>query len=164
MTIEIDGERFELTPGGNENLPVESIQSLNGQDNEPETYLFQYGGRSYKIHIVAFDLLTRTCTMELNGQIKQVRILRELDLMIEKMGLNTKNATRQSLMAAPMPGLVTGIKITVGQHVEKGTPLLILEAMKMENVIAAPHDATIKEINVKVGQAVERGFPLLEFD
>jgi len=64
---------------------------------------------------------------------------------------------------ATMPGLVTEIKIAIGQHVDKGTPLVILEAMKMENVIAAPHDATIKEINVQVGQAVERGFPLLEF-
>ena len=160
MTIEIDGERFELTPDGNESLPVDAVQRLNGVDNE---YLFQYGGRSYKINIVAFDLLSRTGTLELNGQVKQVRILRDLDLMIEKMGLNTKNATKQSLMVAPMPGLVTEIKIAKGQHVDKGTPLLILEAMKMENVIAAPHDATVKEISVQVGQAVERGFPLLEF-
>jgi len=164
MTIEIDGERFVLTPDRNESLPMDSIQSLNGVENEPETYMLQYGGRSYKINIVAFDLLSRTCTMELNGQVKQIRILRDLDLMIEKMGLNTKNAKKQSLMVAPMPGLVTEIKIARGQHVDKGPPLLILEAMKMENVIAAPHDAIVKEINVQVGQAVERGFPLLEFD
>jgi biotin carboxyl carrier protein len=163
MIIEIDGERFELNLDGKETLTVDSIQNLNGVENEPETYLFKHGDRSYKINVIEFDLLSRTCTVELNGQVKQVRILRDLDVMIEKMGLNTKNATKQSLMVAPMPGLVTEIKITIGQHVEKGTPLLILEAMKMENVIAAPHDATVKEINVRVGQAVERGFPLLEF-
>jgi biotin carboxyl carrier protein len=65
---------------------------------------------------------------------------------------------------APMPGLVTGIKIAAGQEVEKGTPLLILEAMKMENVIVAPHQAIIKEIKVTPGQAVEKGAVLLEFE
>jgi biotin carboxyl carrier protein len=84
--------------------------------------------------------------------------------MIEKMGLNTLHSKKLSVMEAPMPGLVTSIKVAPGDHVTKGTTLLILEAMKMENVIAAPHEATIKEIKVKVGQAVERGFPLVEFE
>jgi biotin carboxyl carrier protein len=63
-----------------------------------------------------------------------------------------------------MPGLVTGIKTEAGKEVEKGTPLLILEAMKMENVIVAPHQAIIKEIKVIAGQAVEKGAVLLEFE
>ena len=62
-----------------------------------------------------------------------------------------------------MPGLVTSIKMTQGQEVEKGTPLLILEAMKMENVITAPHQAIIKEIKVIVGQPVDKGAVLVEF-
>lgn len=87
-----------------------------------------------------------------------------LDLLIEKMGLNSTKTKKLSVLKAPMPGLVTGIKIAAGQEVEKGTPLIILEAMKMENMISAPHQAIIKSVNVSIGQAVDKGSVLVEFD
>ncbi len=65
-------------------------------------------------------------------------------------------AAAQQLKAA-MPGLVLKVMVTPGQTVEKGTPLLVLEAMKMENIIKAPTAATIKAIHVAAGQAVEKG-------
>jgi len=49
-----------------------------------------------------------------------------------------------------------------GQHVTKGTPLVILEAMKMEHVIAAPYDATVAAINCKEGELVQPGNDLIE--
>ena len=110
-----------------------------------------------------FDLANRLCTLKVDGEIKKVAFLRDLDLLIEKMGLNSTQSKKQSVLHAPMPGLVTSIKITQGQEVEKGNPLLILEAMKMENVITAPHHAIIKQINVMVGQAVDKGAVLVEF-
>ena len=83
---------------------------------------------------------------------KKSLLIDDLDLLIEKMGLNSTQSKKLSVLNAPMPGLVTGIKITEGQEVEKGTPLIILEAMKMENVIIAPHHAIIKQINVSLAR------------
>jgi len=154
ITIEIDGERFEMTADDSGNTFIENGDGL---------YQFVDGDTPHRITVIEFDLPSRTCTVDMDGQLKQVRIIRELDLTIEKMGLNATHSKKQSLMVAPMPGLVTEIKVAIGEHVDKGNPLLILEAMKMENVISAPHEAIIKEIKVKVGQAVERGLPLLEF-
>lgn len=62
-----------------------------------------------------------------------------------------------------MPGLVTGIKVVAGQEVEKGAPLIVLEAMKMENLIVAPHHAIIRDIKVSVSQAVDKGAILVAF-
>jgi biotin carboxyl carrier protein len=62
-----------------------------------------------------------------------------------------------------MPGLVFSIPVQVGDTVRKGEPLLILEAMKMENVLKAPSDVVVAEIKVVQGQAVEKNQPLILF-
>jgi biotin carboxyl carrier protein len=63
-----------------------------------------------------------------------------------------------------MPGKVLDILITKGQAVAKGDGLLILEAMKMENLLKAEQDGTIKSVNVSVGEAVEKNNILIDFD
>jgi biotin carboxyl carrier protein len=63
-----------------------------------------------------------------------------------------------------MPGLVIDILVKSGQSVQKNEPLLILEAMKMENVIKAAGDGIVKIINAKKGQPVDKGQTLLEFE
>ena len=63
-----------------------------------------------------------------------------------------------------MPGKVLSVEVVPGQSVSKGDALLILEAMKMENVIKAPQDAVVKEVNCKQGEAVEKGVVLVGFE
>jgi biotin carboxyl carrier protein len=63
-----------------------------------------------------------------------------------------------------MPGLVLSINIAVGDVLAKGETILILEAMKMENLIKATSDVTIKSIAINQGQAVVKGQLLVEFE
>jgi acetyl/propionyl-CoA carboxylase alpha subunit len=58
---------------------------------------------------------------------------------------------------APMPGKVLQVSVEPGREVAAGDPLLILEAMKMENVLSAEIAGTVKEVNVKAGDMVEPG-------
>lgn len=60
-------------------------------------------------------------------------------------------------VVAPMPGTILDIKVKVGDAVEAGSTILILEAMKMENEIAAPAAGTVKAIHVSQGAAVNPG-------
>jgi len=62
-----------------------------------------------------------------------------------------------------MPGLIIDLKIKAGDTVKSGDQLLILEAMKMENIIKSPGDGIVKFIKVKKGDSVEKGQVLLEF-
>ena len=65
---------------------------------------------------------------------------------------------------APMPGLVLEVKVAAGDRIAKGQPMLIVEAMKMENIIKAPIDDVIKEVRVEGGTSVEKDDILLEFE
>jgi 3-methylcrotonyl-CoA carboxylase alpha subunit len=67
-------------------------------------------------------------------------------------------------LAAPMPGKIIAVLTTAGAKVAKGTPLVILEAMKMEHTIIAPATGTVKAIHYKVGEQVAEGAELLGFE
>ena len=65
---------------------------------------------------------------------------------------------------APMPGLILKIKKGIGEPVKKGEPILILEAMKMENELRSHANGTVKEIFVKEGEPVEKNSILLTIE
>lgn len=67
-------------------------------------------------------------------------------------------------LTAPMPGKVVQVIATRGAVVERGAPLLILEAMKMEHTIKAPANGTVREIHFRAGDQVPEGAELLEFE
>ena len=67
-------------------------------------------------------------------------------------------------MTAPMPGKVIQIFVTPGQAVERGAPLMVLEAMKMEHAISAPADGKIAQVLYGVGDLVEEGAELIAFE
>ncbi|MEM2127682.1 MAG: biotin/lipoyl-containing protein [Candidatus Bathyarchaeia archaeon] len=72
-----------------------------------------------------------------------------------------RTAPSGGLVLAPMPGVVAEVRVKVGDAVKAGAPLLVLEAMKMENEIFAPLDGVVKEVYVEVGARVGKGERLL---
>ena len=156
IVVEIKGDRFEISS--------EEWNLLSFQRIDEDLFSVTLEDKSFEVRLLDFNLASGMCTLSMDGQIKEVKVLRDIDIMIEKMGLNVSHSKKQAVLMAPMPGLVTQIKVNAHQAIRKGDPVLILEAMKMENVISAPHDAVIAKIKVNVGQAVDKGFPLIEFE
>lgn len=70
----------------------------------------------------------------------------------------------ENAVYAKMPGKIAKISVKVGDAVDKGSSVLVMEAMKMENEIRSPLTGTISNVCVKEGQAVETGTLLLEFE
>jgi biotin carboxyl carrier protein len=73
-------------------------------------------------------------------------------------------AKRGGLVKSVMPGVVVELLVEPGQAVEEGQPLLILEAMKMQNELAAPTAGVVKEVHVRRGEAVAGGAKLVTLD
>ena len=71
-------------------------------------------------------------------------------------------AETSGAVPAPLPGLVLRVHVKEGDTVQAGQPLLVMEAMKMENVVPAPHQGTVRKIFVAEGATVGEGEPLVE--
>jgi acetyl-CoA/propionyl-CoA carboxylase biotin carboxyl carrier protein len=67
----------------------------------------------------------------------------------------------REIVASPMPGIIKSVDVAVGDKVNEGDTLCILEAMKMENPIVAPASGKISEVSVSGGQSVKRGDMLI---
>jgi 3-methylcrotonyl-CoA carboxylase alpha subunit len=79
-------------------------------------------------------------------------------------GARAKARHRDHSTAAPMPGVVLKLLVNAGDVVSRGTPLLILEAMKMEHQIVAPRDATVAGVHCREGELVQPGVELVTFE
>ena len=76
----------------------------------------------------------------------------------------SSSSTAIKNMNAPMPGLILEVKVTSGDQVHVHQPLVVIEAMKMENVIKSTADAVVKKVSVKPGMSVEKNDMLIEFE
>lgn len=116
---------------------------------------------SYHVTILDYDISSRELEVEVNGRKHRVKIENELDALIREMGFSSMVIHKAKEVKAPMPGTVLDLFVEVGQEIFEGEKLLILEAMKMENVLKAPGDGMIKEIKVVAGKAVNKNEVLI---
>lgn len=83
---------------------------------------------------------------------------------VDPLAFNSVEDTSENSLLAPIPGLVTAVCVKPGEPVEKGTALMVLEAMKMEYTIAAPGSGKVQAFFYAVGDQVTEGMQLLQFD
>lgn len=120
--------------------------------------------RSYVAEVLKADFKEKSFFLKVNGKKVKIKVEDQYDELLKKLGMEDLAASKVDKMIAPMPGLVLKIKIEIGQQVEKDDPVLVLEAMKMENVLKSPTAGVIKSILVKQGNAVEKNQLLIEFE
>ncbi len=118
--------------------------------------------KGYSVEILAADYSAKTFTIRVNGHDYDVQAQDHFDELLEKMGLQSLGSNKVENIKAPMPGLVLEILVEAGQNVQKGDSVLILEAMKMENVLKAPGDGVVQSIEVAKGNAVEKNAVLIK--
>ncbi|OFY86379.1 MAG: acetyl-CoA carboxylase biotin carboxyl carrier protein subunit [Bacteroidetes bacterium RIFCSPLOWO2_12_FULL_35_15] len=119
--------------------------------------------KSYTVEIIKADTAEKSFLISVNGNKYQLHVKDKYDELLKSLGLDTLRSKKVNELKAPMPGLVLDVRITEGDTVKKGDPILVLEAMKMENIIKSPTDGIIKKINVKKGLAVEKNQVLIHF-
>ncbi len=130
----------------------------------PDTFHFLKDHKPAQIKVLHRDFLQKTYTIQVNGIIHIVKISDAIDRLIEEMGFSGSEGDHISEINAPMPGLVLDIQVKAGYPVKENDTLIVLEAMKMENVILSPRDGIIKSVAVQQGSPVDKGQLLLEYE
>lgn len=123
-----------------------------------------YNNKSYTAIVEKTDLKNKEMTLRINGQVHKVAIKEPIDQLLTSMGMDLKAMKKIEHVKAPMPGMILKILVEPGQQINKGDGLLILEAMKMENVLKASGPATVKSIKAEEKTAVEKGAILIELE
>jgi len=124
-------------------------------------YHILYQGKGYEAEVLELNQSEKKVRLKVNGNIYELEAKDHLDLLLDKLGMSQVNTSKINEVKAPMPGLVLDINVAPGDEIEKGQAVLVLEAMKMENVLKSPGSGVIKSIEVKKGEAVEKGQVLL---
>ncbi|MCB0401384.1 MAG: biotin/lipoyl-binding protein [Flavobacteriales bacterium] len=130
----------------------------------PNTYHIIKNNKSYNLEVLSANYAEKSFYIKVNGNKHKFTVKDRFDELLHSLGMDNLASNKVAELKAPMPGLVLEVSVQGGQQVAKGDALLILEAMKMENVIKSPTDGVIKNISVGKGDTVEKNQLLLNFE
>ncbi|MFO0494574.1 MAG: acetyl-CoA carboxylase biotin carboxyl carrier protein subunit [Flavobacteriia bacterium] len=136
--------------------------ALRWDDHQFFTLTFK--GQKFFGELLENNTESNALTVKINHRVFQIKKKGELDDLISALGLDVPKVRKLKELAAPMPGRIVQIAVSVGQELNLGDEILSLEAMKMENVLKAEGVGKVKAILVQPDQVVEKGSVMIEFE
>lgn len=127
-------------------------------------FTLEFEGAKYHGEILSDRSEEHELIIKINHRVVHVRKKHSLDELIHQLGMDKPKVRKIKTYNAPMPGRILSILVKVGDEVALGSPLLSLEAMKMENTLKSTGIGKVKLINVIPGAVVEKGAQLIEFE
>jgi len=151
---------------GDRSYPVSKaeIADLNLIDTGQHHFHLLHQNQGYQVVFRGISEDGKKVHLRVNERDYEATVSDGIDQLVQQMGLNTLNDQAGKDVYSPMPGLILEVLVSPGQEIEAGMPLLILEAMKMENVIKSDGAGTVKDISVAQGQAVDKRQLLIEIE
>lgn len=150
VSLDADGVRYE-----GELLPIEMTEA----EGTP-VRVVTIGNEIYRA-VVQKREGRGNYTIWVNGHRFEAEALDERTRAIREMSAAAEGPAGPAPVKAPMPGLIVRVNVKVGDEVQAGQGVVVMEAMKMENELRAPRDGTIEAIKVAAGQTVELGQPMV---
>lgn len=162
--VKVDNRHFEIKINGNE-----PFAEINGQQVEVDLRGLRGGKiQSLLANNINFEFQLEKSnggfTIWHGSKQSYAEVSDEKSERLKALMGSADGGKKANSLKAPMPGLVLKIEVEPGQHIRKGDPLVIVEAMKMENELKAHGPAIVKEIKVKPGDAVEKNQVLVVFE
>ncbi|TXE19629.1 acetyl-CoA carboxylase biotin carboxyl carrier protein subunit [Psychroserpens burtonensis] len=159
-------QSFKVNVNSSLNFDISETESsqLNSIKVSDNVYHVLYDNTSFKAEISTSNFNKKLIQVKINNTTYNIHVFNELDSLIKEMGFEVGSSKVINDIKAPMPGLILEISVQAGQHIKENDTLLILEAMKMENVLTSPREGIIKSISVEKGDAVDKNQLLIEFE
>ncbi len=159
-----DKYSFEVRSEKDQVLVNGSPVNLDIYPVDKNTFHILNQNRSYNAELIHLNKSEKTCKVRVNNNTYTLRLTDQFDELLHKLGMDDLNALKVSELKAPMPGLVLKVLVSEGEEVRKGANLLVLEAMKMENIIKCPADVIVKSIKVNPSDKVEKNQVMIVFN
>jgi len=148
-----------------------SKKTVSGKPFEADIIEFKKGKfhiirnhRSFTAEVVEFNAAEKTFTIKVNNHEYHLIVKDKYDELLHEMGFDAMQLKKGGDIKAPMPGLVLSVNVSTGQQIKTGDAIVILEAMKMENILKAQADGTVKKILVTKGDKVEKNQVMVSLD
>lgn len=164
MKLTVDGREFDVQVEADA-VTVNGTRYQVAVSGDGHTRTVTVNGRALWVRLEGPDE-SGVRPVNVDGKIWRVVVERGAVAARRRGAPPTRRSARSAAGAvtAQMTGRVLRILVVEGERIDEGAPLLILEAMKMENEIRAPHAGTVKRIHVNVGDRVNAGDPLVELE
>lgn len=140
----------------------DQLKNFDWMPQKDGSFTVKLDNAFYKLYNVQIN--GNTVSFQHKGHFYQYTVKDEMAILMEKMGFKDSSASSAGSIVAPMPGKIVKLLIEVGDVVQPGQPVVILEAMKMENELKTTLGGTVKNIIVQPGQSVEKNELLLEIE
>jgi biotin carboxyl carrier protein len=127
-------------------------------------FTLEFEGEEYHGEVVSDLSEAQQLVLKINHRVFHIRKKHALDELIHQLGMDKPKVRKIKSFNAPMPGRIINVLVAVGEEVDAGTPLISLEAMKMENTLKSSGIGKVKTIHVAAGAVVEKGAALFEFE
>ena len=119
--------------------------------------------KSYTAEVLKANPEEKSFVIRVNGNKYTVQLKDKYDALLKELGIDTASAKKVKELKAPMPGLVVDVRVKEGDEVKKGDALVVLQAMKMENILKSPADVVIKRVHIKKDDTIEKNQILISF-
>ena len=157
-TIDIS---IQNQPSGMEIICNNESIEIDCQPLSPQSYSLIINEKS---HFLSIHSHPQGYEVTIDQYTNIVNIMDEQQLLLKKFGFSSSEKNQTGEIIAQIPGLISQIFVSIGDNVNTGDKLFILEAMKMENEIDSPFSGTVKNISVESGVAVEKGTVIMEIE
>ena len=148
---------------GQYTFQLTDVDNITLNDSDVINQIILDNNKSKLVSVKEVNHELKRYQIQIDGRTYQVQISDAVDQQILKMNLKSKKSNQLKELRAPMPGLVRQVNVQVGDQVDSGDALFILEAMKMENVLKSPVNGIVADLFVKPGESVEKNQILLSF-
>ena len=127
-------------------------------------FTLDFEGQEFHGEVVSDLSEAHQLVLKINHRVFHIRKKHALDELIQQLGMDKPKVRKIKSFNAPMPGRIIHVLVKVGDEVDAGTPLISLEAMKMENVLKSEGVGIVKSVEIQAGDVVDKGAVLICFE
>lgn len=145
------------------NFEIKDVEDWDIVKTKDGLFNIIYKEKSFIANVLSHDKKNKVFEIVINNNHYKVQLKDSFDEALIRLGVEHQEVDKDKAVVSPMPGKVVEVFVGAGDSVDEGDSLIVLEAMKMENIIKATKSGEVKHVYASVGDSVEKNCRLLVY-